>query len=232
MFGHRGYPGRAVTENTLASFNRAVRAGARGVELDVRVTKDGRFVVMHDDSLRRTTTCRGATVRGRSLGWIVRRCRGVVRGERIPSLGTTAGWFRRHPGITPLIELKEGGWTNRRLRRVRDVVTQRRIVGRARFLSGNITFLRRVERVAPQLRTQALADSWAEVEDLARTFRALSGVNLHAADATPDRVAWMRRIGWTVLGRTTNDRAAWSRLEQAGVHGIVTGDVAELSRRQ
>ena len=175
MVGHRGYPGRVVTENTLASFNRAVRAGARGVELDVRVTKDGRFVVMHDDSLRRTTTCRAATVRGRTLGWIVRRCRGVVRGERIPSLGATAGWFRRHPGITPVIELKEGGWTNRRLRRVRDVVTQRRVVGRVLFLSGNIGFLRRVERVAPQLRTQALADSWAEAEELGRTFGALSG---------------------------------------------------------
>ena len=231
VIGHRGFPGTAVTENTLASFRRAVRAGARGVELDVRVTHDGRFVVMHDDALERTTTCDG-TVSGSTLVRVVRHCRGDVRGERIPSLGTTAGWFRRHRGITPVIELKEGGWTPALFRRVRRVVTERRILGRAVFISGNVDLLRRAERAAPQLRTHALADSWTEVQDLVRTFRSLDGVNLYAADATSRRVRFLHGISWRVFSRHTNSAADWTRLRQAGVDAVITDRVPELSGRR
>jgi glycerophosphoryl diester phosphodiesterase len=50
--GHRGAPYRA-RENTLRSFAEAVRAGADAVELDVRLTRDGVPVVLHDRTLRR-----------------------------------------------------------------------------------------------------------------------------------------------------------------------------------
>ncbi|MGV3762284.1 glycerophosphodiester phosphodiesterase family protein [Parapedobacter sp.] len=49
----------SVPENSLASIDRAVEAGAHIVELDVRQTKDGIFVLMHDKSIDRTTTGTG-----------------------------------------------------------------------------------------------------------------------------------------------------------------------------
>ena len=49
---HRGDP-RRHTENTLASFDSAVRAGADMVELDLRCTRDGAIVVLHDQTLNR-----------------------------------------------------------------------------------------------------------------------------------------------------------------------------------
>ena len=61
--GHRGtgttrednpYP-----ENSVSSFLAAMDEGANGVELDVEITMDGRIVVMHDDTLDRTTDCTG-----------------------------------------------------------------------------------------------------------------------------------------------------------------------------
>lgn len=61
--GHRGsgitrraspYP-----ENSLSSFEAAIASGADGVELDVELTSDGALVVMHDDTLDRTTDCSG-----------------------------------------------------------------------------------------------------------------------------------------------------------------------------
>lgn len=52
--GHRGAPAYAL-ENTLDSFREARRRGAPWIETDVKLTADGVPVLMHDDSLKRTT---------------------------------------------------------------------------------------------------------------------------------------------------------------------------------
>ncbi len=60
---HRGLgptrPGNPLPENSLAAFRAAMAQGADGVELDVELTADGALLVMHDDTLDRTTTCSG-----------------------------------------------------------------------------------------------------------------------------------------------------------------------------
>jgi glycerophosphoryl diester phosphodiesterase len=62
VFAHRG--GAALApENTLAAFENGLAAGSDGIELDVRVSRDGRVVVHHDETLDRTTTLRGAVRR-------------------------------------------------------------------------------------------------------------------------------------------------------------------------
>src|SRR4051794_4541329 len=58
IVGHRGAAGLAP-ENTLPSFRRAVELGVRLLELDVRLTRDGVPVCMHDDRLDRTTAATG-----------------------------------------------------------------------------------------------------------------------------------------------------------------------------
>ena len=55
LFGHRGYSGK-YPENTLLAFQKAIEAGADGIELDVQFSKDGKLVVIHDETLDRTTT--------------------------------------------------------------------------------------------------------------------------------------------------------------------------------
>jgi len=60
IFGHRGAPGYPRTaENTIGSFTKALRAGATGLEFDVRRCADGQLVVIHDDTIDRTTNGRG-----------------------------------------------------------------------------------------------------------------------------------------------------------------------------
>jgi glycerophosphoryl diester phosphodiesterase len=60
IFGHRGAPGYPRRgENTKASFRKALRLGATGLEFDVRRCGDGRLVVIHDDTIDRTTNGRG-----------------------------------------------------------------------------------------------------------------------------------------------------------------------------
>jgi len=58
LLGHRGDPEHHA-ENTMASFLAAIACGADGVELDVQVSADGVPVVMHDDTVDRTTSGRG-----------------------------------------------------------------------------------------------------------------------------------------------------------------------------
>ncbi|PLV60273.1 glycerophosphodiester phosphodiesterase family protein [Thermotoga sp. KOL6] len=52
VLGHRGYSAKYL-ENTLEAFLKAIEAGADGIELDVRSSKDGKIVVFHDEDLRR-----------------------------------------------------------------------------------------------------------------------------------------------------------------------------------
>ncbi|MBI3178913.1 MAG: hypothetical protein HYZ27_04590 [Deltaproteobacteria bacterium] len=59
LIAHRG-ASRDAPENTMEAFDLAVRLGAHVLELDVRVSKDGVVVVMHDATVDRTTSGRGA----------------------------------------------------------------------------------------------------------------------------------------------------------------------------
>src|SRR5688572_3877757 len=58
IIAHRGASGYAP-ENTMAAFRRAVEMGATEVETDVGFTSDGRLLLLHDDTLDRTTSGRG-----------------------------------------------------------------------------------------------------------------------------------------------------------------------------
>ncbi|MBI2330720.1 MAG: glycerophosphodiester phosphodiesterase [Chloroflexi bacterium] len=58
LFAHRGDLTNAP-ENTLPSFSQAIRKGADGVELDAKLTVDGHVIVIHDDTVDRTTDGKG-----------------------------------------------------------------------------------------------------------------------------------------------------------------------------
>ena len=58
VWAHRGASSYAP-ENTLAAFQEAVDMGADGVELDIQLTKDGEMVVIHDETVDRTTNGKG-----------------------------------------------------------------------------------------------------------------------------------------------------------------------------
>ncbi len=80
IVAHRGlwsYNGEQLhPEQSRESIQVAISAGIEGIELDVRATQDGQFVVLHDGTLDRTTTCEGAI---QDLNWSeVRNCQLVI----------------------------------------------------------------------------------------------------------------------------------------------------------
>lgn len=58
IFAHRGYSGRAM-ENSMTAFQLAKEADVDGIELDVHLTLDKEVIVIHDETLNRTTTGTG-----------------------------------------------------------------------------------------------------------------------------------------------------------------------------
>ncbi len=56
--GHRGAKGH-VAENTLASFEKAIALNVDAIELDVHVSSDNEIMVIHDETIDRTTTKNG-----------------------------------------------------------------------------------------------------------------------------------------------------------------------------
>ena len=89
IFAHRGSKG-THPENTLASFKEAVRVGSDGIELDVHLTHDGNLVVIHDETVDRTTNGTGE-IRNLTLAEIKAMDAGSwfhnkYAGEKIPTL--------------------------------------------------------------------------------------------------------------------------------------------------
>ena len=123
-YAHRGLHDRArgIPENSLAAFRAAVERGY-GAELDVRLTKDGRLAVLHDDSLLRTA---GADVKASQLTadeLAQYRLEGTE--ERIPFLEEVLPLFE---GKAPLIvELKVEGNAAALARATCDMLDQHRV---------------------------------------------------------------------------------------------------------
>ena len=121
IIAHRGLTSGAP-ENTVAAFRAAAEAGTDGVELDVRLSRDGEVVVLHDHGLERTTNGTGPAAR-RSLAEMKRLGIRGLPGERIPTLAEV---FDALPAsFLTIVELKlygAGFWglASRALRVVRE----------------------------------------------------------------------------------------------------------------
>jgi glycerophosphoryl diester phosphodiesterase len=114
VIAHRGFSAHAP-ESTMAAFKKAREVGADGIEIDVRLSKDNKIVVMHDDKLDRTTN--GA---GRVKDYTLAELKALDAGswfseqtaqERIPTFGEVcafmADWggiVNVHLGLTHLVE--------------------------------------------------------------------------------------------------------------------------------
>lgn len=108
--GHRGLPAR-VPENTMESFKAAVEAGVDQIETDVRITKDGELVLIHDAKVDRTTNGTGK-VADFTLGELKKLDAGAVlsmTGKRyqIPTLDEFLSYADTLPTMTFDFELKE-----------------------------------------------------------------------------------------------------------------------------
>ena len=78
-FAHRG-ASQYAPENTMAAFNLGVKMGADGIETDVQETSDGKLVLFHDSSLKRTLSIDGS-IRDYTWRELSKFDAGIYKGE-------------------------------------------------------------------------------------------------------------------------------------------------------
>jgi glycerophosphoryl diester phosphodiesterase len=96
-------------ENTAVSFERGLALGADWIELDVHLSRDGALIVIHDDSVDRTTNGHGL-VKDQTLDELRRLDAGSwyapeFAGQRLSTLDEVLGWAHQHGAIVD-IEIK------------------------------------------------------------------------------------------------------------------------------
>lgn len=107
---HRGWSAE-YPENTMEAFIAAEKLGVDQIETDVRISKDGELVLIHDSTLDRTTNGTGL-VCDKTLAELKELDAGSHKGEafkdcRIPTFKEFMDHFKDHPTMTLDIELKE-----------------------------------------------------------------------------------------------------------------------------
>jgi glycerophosphoryl diester phosphodiesterase len=217
VVGHRGASGHAP-ENTLASFALAAEMGADAVECDVHLSADGVPVVIHDDSLERTTSGRGP-VTARTLAEL--KSLDAGRGQTIPTLAELLAWCRDRIPLS--IEIKNGPIYHRGLPdRVVDLVREHGMVDRTSVISFDHFAIRRVKELEPRLAVGALFAA-RPIDGPAIARAAMADALLpHWGFATPDFVESAHAAGLAVSVWTVNEEAALRTVVDAGVDAIAT----------
>jgi glycerophosphoryl diester phosphodiesterase len=212
ILGHRGAPADSP-ENTIVSFREAMRQGAHGVELDVQRSRDGVPVVIHDDTLERTTSERG---RISDLTW---EELSAVRagGEPLPSLTQAVAWAAA-AGAFLNVEIKAPDVEEATL----SLLAESGMLARTIISSFNPAIVRAVGDLAPHARRYLLLDEWGDDSLQAIEDTGAQGVCLSVNHATPAALDLLRSRDLPVIAWTVNEPVRVGELLAAGVAGIIT----------
>ncbi len=224
-YAHRGARAHAP-ENTLAAFTLAFELGAEGVECDVQRSRDGRLVIIHDDTVDRTTDGTGPVAEQcfdelRSLNAGVR----FRRRQLIPTLDEVLDLVTRRGGELNLeikaesVEeaLATAEAVEPALRALPD--EQRAHVLVSSFEHPAVALLK---ARLPWLRVALLYGNEWRGQDLVAPARALGAEAIHSAIGlvTPELIQRAHEAGLRVNVWTANRRGAIRRLIAWGVDGL------------
>jgi glycerophosphoryl diester phosphodiesterase len=229
VIGHRGASAYAP-ENTLSAFLLAVEQGADGIELDAKLSADGQVMVIHDETVDRTTNGSGR-IRDLTLAELKSLDAGTFfssqfAGERIPTLAEVLETVGRRLLIN--IELTNYASPQDNLTpRACELVKHFHLEEHVLFSSFHPLNLFRAHRILPEVPCAILAmpgrSGW-----WARSFlmEGLSpeAINPYYQDSTTAFLHHQAKKGRKTYIWTVNDRDEVIRFIQAGVNGIITDD--------
>ena len=234
VHGHRGAAGLAP-ENTLAAFREAMALGVDALEMDLHVTRDGEVVIIHDETLDRTTDGQGS-IADLTLEQIKHRDVGskfapAFRGERIPTLQEVIELIKAsgNTRIRMDLEMKFGEGQEGRPadfeERVLEVLRETGFVERVNVISFHHPSLGKVKALEPKIRTGLLEGGQQSPRDpvgLVRQYRA-DYYFPKFRQVTAALVVALHDAGIPIVPWTVNEAAEMQRLMSLGI-GNRTGD--------
>ncbi|MFJ8013387.1 glycerophosphodiester phosphodiesterase [Streptomyces sp. NPDC096339] len=211
--GHRGVMG-VEPENTLRSYLRAERSGMDVIALDLRLSKDGALVALHDPEVDRTTDGSGAVV---DLTLAELRGLDAGQGERVPVFEEVLDAVR-----APLqVSVRDHGAVGA----LAELLLRRDLTARVEVASFDDEVLGEVARLAPGVRTSLYADrpeaARRPLVDRALAVRAGS-VALDIRRLTLETVEDAHEAGLRVIGREVNTLDLLRLARALGLNGVVT----------
>lgn len=225
IVGHRGAAGLAP-ENTLASFEAAVAAGADRIEFDVRRTFDGQAVVFHDLTVDRfVANARGRSVSRHSLAEMTAIDAGAALGRPgclVPSLEAVLAALAGRVKLN--VEVKGSGADGVLAAGLAADAIHAHGLGRDTVLSSfHESVLRHLAARSGDLPRAFIFDERA-TGDVLGIARATGCAAVHPKSTLVDAafMARCRDAGLAVRAWTVNDEAEMLRLMDLGVDGIVT----------
>lgn len=236
LVAHRGGAAEAP-ENTLAAFRHALSLGIRWFELDVQMSRDGELVVIHDQTVDRTTNGTGEVgslllqeLRTLDAGsWFG----GQFRGERVPTLRETLELcIAEDAGV--LIELKSPQLYPGMEEKVAALLSEAGLAGGNHFwcISFDHAAIDRLRELAPDVPLGYLyrSDVASFVPDSDTIEAALPHFSLAAR--YPDQIARAHESGKRVFTWTVNTKADIELMVALGVDAIISDHPSLLVERQ
>ena len=230
IFAHRGASGYAP-ENTLQAFAMAQEQGADGIELDVQLTKDGEVVVIHDETIDRTSTGKGY-VRDYTLAELKKfsfhNHMEKYQGVKIPTLKEVLELVK--PGKMEInIELKTGVYTypgieGKTLAMIDEFGLRDRII----ISSFNHYSVLRFKELAPEMPCGFLEESWVIQMPAYTKSYGMEYVHPIFNAVTEEFVAGCRENGIGINTWTVNTREDMMDMLEKGVNAII-GNEPELA---
>jgi glycerophosphoryl diester phosphodiesterase len=224
---HRG-ASIGAPENTMASFNAALAAGADFIELDVQRASDGTVVVVHDGDLMRLG---GDPRKVGSLAWpdfasvdVGSHFDPSFAAERVPKLEHVIDVVRGRMKIN--VELKYNVPDPELAPAVIDLLRSKQFLDQVVITSLDAAALHQVKGIDPDVKTGLIVT--AAVGNVAQTEADF--VSLNAAQATTSLVRRMHAAGKQVHVWTVNTPEAMQVMMERGVDNIITDDPALLRK--
>ncbi|HVQ36852.1 MAG TPA: glycerophosphodiester phosphodiesterase family protein [Pyrinomonadaceae bacterium] len=252
ILGHRG-ASAVAPENTLAAFSRAILDGAEGIEFDVRLSRDGIPIVIHDASLKRTgltdtmvSDLTAEQLQSVDVGSWFRRTPVAGRlptteppyeGERIPTLEQVFELFRSNSAWL-YVEMKSDAGEGAELAAaVVETLGKFPIASRVVVESFDLAAIAEIKRIDLSVRTAALFEP--KLSRPISTIRRLKMVDLalsvqademalhytltNAGVVEKARDSGLETVVWTV------DNPKWiSRARRFGVKALISNDPASM----
>jgi glycerophosphoryl diester phosphodiesterase len=226
IYSHRGASAYAP-ENTLSAFRKGIEMGAKGIENDIHLTKDGQIVVCHDADIKRTSNGEGL-IKDFTLEELKQFDFGSwfspeFEGERIPTLEEVLILIKDWEGILnveikgiPTLDLP--GIEEKLVELVRKYSLTEKVI----ISSFNHYSLAELKRIAPEFKTailysELMYEPWNYVKNI-DAFAIHPGMGY----LTKEVIEGCKKNGVTVNVWTANEKEHMKMLLDAGVDGIIT----------